>query len=69
MENNNKKITVTLPSVGSVLLISLILLILKLTGIIHWGWIWIISPIWLPYVFAFVISLIILIIYKITGRT
>lgn len=68
MENNNKKITVTLPSVGSVLLISLILLILKLTGIIHWSWIWIISPIWLPYVFAFVISLIILIIYKITGR-
>jgi hypothetical protein len=28
--------------------IFVIFLILKLTGVIHWSWIWVTSPLWLP---------------------
>jgi hypothetical protein len=29
-------------------MITLILVILKLTGVIDWSWVWITSPIWIP---------------------
>jgi uncharacterized membrane protein len=29
-------------------MITLILVILKLTGVIDWSWIWVTSPIWIP---------------------
>jgi len=29
-------------------IVTLLLVILKLTGAIHWSWIWVLSPIWLP---------------------
>ena len=29
-------------------MITLILVILKLTGVIDWSWVWVTSPIWIP---------------------
>lgn len=29
-------------------MITLILVILKLTGVINWSWVWVTSPIWIP---------------------
>lgn len=28
---------------------------LKLTGYIEWSWVWVLSPIWLPFAFALII--------------
>lgn len=32
--------------------IFLLFLILKLTGVITWPWLWVTSPLWIPYAFA-----------------
>ena len=42
MSNKKSGCSVSLP------LITLILVILKLTGVIDWSWVWITSPIWIP---------------------
>ena len=36
-------------------LITLILVILKLTGVIDWSWVWVTSPIWIPIALIFFI--------------
>lgn len=38
-----------------------ILLILKLQHLIDWPWIWVLSPIWIPYAVLIVLWLIVLI--------
>jgi hypothetical protein len=35
--------------------ITLILVILKLTGVIDWPWVWVTSPIWIPIALVFFI--------------
>ena len=49
-------INITIP----VWLIAVVFIILKLTHIIAWSWLWVLSPIWLP--FAIVIGAWVLII-------
>lgn len=46
---SNKKSGCSLP------LITLILVILKLTGVIDWSWVWVTSPIWIPIALIFFI--------------
>lgn len=38
----------------------LIFLILKLTGVISWSWIWVLSPIWIPLIIAVLAGIFIL---------
>lgn len=33
---------------------AVLFIILKLTGVTTWGWVWVLSPIWLPFAFALV---------------
>lgn len=33
---------------------AVVFIILKLTGITSWGWVWVLSPLWLPFAFALV---------------
>ncbi len=52
-------------------LITIILIILKLTHIINWSWLWILSPMWLPFaivlfIFA-MIGLIVGIVWTLTS--
>jgi len=42
MSNKKSGCSVSLP------FITLILVILKLTGVINWSWVWVTSPIWIP---------------------
>ena len=42
MSNKKSGCSVSLP------MITLILVILKLTGVINWSWVWVTSPIWIP---------------------
>lgn len=45
---------------GIVLAVAFI--ILKLCGIIEWSWVWVLCPIWIPFVIAFVLLFIIRIV-------
>ena len=42
------------------LILFVIFLGLKLTGVITWGWIWVFSPIWIPII---LVSMLIIAIY------
>lgn len=39
---------------------AVLFIILKLTGVTTWGWVWVLSPLWLPFAFAVVATLALL---------
>lgn len=42
----------------------LVFLILKLTGVVNWSWLWVLSPLWIPLVMMiFVLGFLVLIAY------
>lgn len=48
--------------VGFAGLLTILFIGLKLTGCIHWSWIWVLSPIWILFllIFAFVIGIVLI---------
>ena len=42
--NNN---TSSSGGIGFVGLLTIVFIVLKLTGVIHWSWLWVLSPIWI----------------------
>lgn len=45
---------------GTLSVLTLIFIVLKLTGLIDWSWVWVLSPVWIPglffaAVFAFIL--------------
>ena len=61
MNNKSKRNS----GLGIVSILTLILIILKITNKISWSWIWVLSPIWITFIFAIIIFAIILIVGKI----
>lgn len=57
MKKNNGSSGVGL---GSVILI--VLIILKLTGNITWSWLWVLSPLWIPFGIVLLVFVIVLIL-------
>lgn len=51
---SNRQIVLRVPqqtfAMGSAL--TILFIALKLTGYISWGWLWIVSPIWIPFALA-----------------
>lgn len=43
--------------IGFTGLLALIFITLKLTGYITWSWVWVLSPIWIPFVLVIAILL------------
>lgn len=43
--------------------LTLIFIVLKLCGIISWSWLWVLSPLWITFVVAIVIGIIMFILY------
>jgi len=37
-------------------------LVLKLCGVITWSWLWILSPLWIPFVFVSTLAIIVVIV-------
>lgn len=57
MNNNNKRNAST--SIGFTGLLTIAFIVLKLCHVINWSWIWVLSPIWIPFVVVIVIVVII----------
>lgn len=53
--------------VGFFGLLSIVFIILKLCGVIHWSWLWVLAPLWTPIAIFFLV-LIIGIIIEIISR-
>lgn len=48
--------------IGFVGLLTIVFIVLKLTNIITWSWLWVLSPIWISAIIVCLIAVIILII-------
>lgn len=46
-------------------LLAIVFIVLKLIGVITWSWVWVLSPLWIGFIFNLLIILIIWIISKI----
>jgi hypothetical protein len=52
--NNRKKSSGGIGLAGT---LTIIFIIFKLTGVISWSWLWVLSPLWIPAAFVFLILL------------
>lgn len=59
MSNNSSNGTACSIRFPSVL--TIVFIVLKLCGIIHWSWLWVLAPLWMPIVIVLFILLIIII--------
>ena len=48
--------------------LTLLFIALKLCGVINWGWIWVLSPIWISILFLALIFLVIVVLSVIADR-
>ena len=58
MSNNGITIGCPVPSFTG--LLAILFIGLKLTGVITWPWLWVLSPIWIPFVIVFICLLFII---------
>ncbi len=57
MSNTETKYVASFPFAG---MLALVFITLKLTGHIDWSWWWVLSPIWIPFVIAGAVVVVIL---------
>ena len=49
-------------------LLTKVFIVLKLTKIINWSWLWVLAPIWIPIIITIMIVIITIIIAKIASH-
>lgn len=49
-------------------LLAIVFITLKLTGVINWSWLWVLSPLWIPLAFVLVLLLVIFLIVSFTAK-
>ena len=53
--------------IGFTGLLAIVFIVLKLTNVIEWSWVWVLSPIWIPiaiYIFVLLIAIIVAILRR-----
>lgn len=45
---NNERNNTTAGGIGFCGLLTVAFIVLKLTGVINWSWLWVLAPIWIP---------------------
>lgn len=61
MENNNSSCTISLGG-GFAGTLTIAFIVLKLVGVINWSWIWVVSPLWISFILAIFILLVVIIV-------
>lgn len=59
---NNERNNTTAGGIGFCGLLAVAFIVLKLTGVINWSWLWVLAPLWIPAVIAVGILLICLVV-------
>ncbi|WP_202844765.1 hypothetical protein [Luteimonas saliphila] len=54
--------------IGFVGLLTIVFITLKLTGVISWSWLWVLSPLWIGFAFWLAIVALIIGIAALAGR-
>lgn len=69
--NENRNNSGTAGGIGFCGLLTIAFIILKLTGVISWSWLWVLAPIWIPtgIVLAAIVVVLIVVLTKETIRS
>jgi len=49
-------------------LLTIVFIVLRLTGHVDWSWVWVLSPLWIPTAICLIIFLLIFFVFKRGGR-
>ena len=60
--SSNRNSDSTKGGVGFCGLLAIAFIVLKLIGVITWSWVWVLSPIWIPFVLGLLIFVLIYVI-------
>ena len=60
--SNDKNNVSTKSGVGFIGFLQLIFIVLKLTGIISWSWLWVLSPIWISVALYALVIIVLLVL-------
>lgn len=60
--NNERKNNTAAGGIGFCGLLGIAFIVLKLTGVIGWSWLWVLAPLWIPAVITIGIFLICLVV-------
>jgi len=64
----SEKIVVKQNSIGFLGLLTIAFIVLKLMGYIAWSWLWVLSPLWIPFAIIFVGFVVFMIIAAIASK-
>ena len=59
---NNERNNTTAGGIGFCGLLAVAFIVLKLTGVINWSWLWVLAPIWIPTAITLAIIVIVLVV-------
>lgn len=62
MANNNQSTATVSGGVGLPTILGVVFIVLKLTGVIGWSWVWVLSPFWIPVAFGIVVLFILFVV-------
>lgn len=67
---NNERNNTTAGGIGFCGLLAVTFIVLKLTGVINWSWLWVLAPIWIPtaITLAIIVTVLIVVLVKETLR-
>lgn len=70
MNRNNENSKAAGGGIGFCGLLAIVFIVLKLTGVIGWSWVWVLSPLWIPLAIVAGICVVVLIVVlvKMTGK-
>jgi len=57
-----KETKVNVHGIGFAGLLTIVFITLKLLGYISWGWIWVLSPLWIDFLITFLLFIILLVL-------
>ena len=60
--NENRNNGSTAGGIGFCGLLTIAFIVLKLTGVISWSWLWVLAPIWIPAAIVLAVLLVVLIV-------
>lgn len=66
---NNERNNTTTGGIGFCGLLAVAFIVLKLTGVISWSWMWVLAPIWIPTATTLAIIVIVLVVILVRELT
>ena len=67
--NENRNNGSTAGGIGFCGLLTIAFIVLKLTGVINWSWLWVLAPIWIPTAITLAIIVIVLVVILVRELT